>query len=149
MALNRPVKGPGGPAPLTPETGALIRRPSTALVPQRTVATTRSRSDGGPPARPGAQQAGAGHRPQTATLPPRRAALPTTLAAPGSAHSAPSDGMPPGFGSQRGDGLDPMKELARQVESLTKTAQEALARHIEATNRSTDGVKDAVSPPAA
>ncbi len=143
MSVNGPLKGPGGAAPLTPETGALVLRPSNGAVAKRPVATERPQNAGGPPVRASSLPQAAGNAPQ------RRMSLPSTGAAPWNAHAMFPNGMPQGLVPPHADGQDPAKTAAQHVEQLTKTAEELLHKHIEATNKATDGVKDAVSPPSA
>ena len=143
MTVNGPLKGPGGAAPLTPETGALVRRAPVGVVAKRPAATERPQNAGGPPVRPNSL-------PSASTgAPPRRQSLPTAGGVPWNAHAMFPNGMPQGLVPQPLEGADLQKMAAQHVEQLAKTAGELLRRHIEATNKATDGVKDAVSPPSA
>lgn len=143
MSVNGPLKGPGSAAPLTPETGALVLRQPGGVVAKRPVATERPQNAGGPPVRASSLPSASSNAPQ------RRMSLPTPGAAPWNAHAMFPNGMPQGLAPPHAEGQDPEKMAAQHVEQLTKTAEELLHKHIEATNKATDGVKDAVSPPSA
>ena len=147
MALNLPVTGTGAGA--MPETGAPILQPSTSTsLPQPDVATTRPQAAGGPPTRTNNLQTPGNRPPQGATLPPRRASTPTPTpsSAPWAPHAAIPCGMPQGLAPHQGGEHDPMQQWAKQMESLIKTMEENHAKFIEITNKSAEGVKNAVSP---
>ena len=59
------------------------------------------------------------------------------------------NGMPQGLALHHAAGQDPERMAAQHVEQLATTAGELMHTHLEATNKTTDGVKDAVSPPSA
>ena len=153
MPVNGPPRGVGtGPSPLLPDASTPLRRSATTLAPPLGGATPRTPAIGGPPRRANSLPATAGLRaPQSASLPPRRDSLPAARPAPVS----PQAGRPPGFapGLHGFPGLSPhpdaqveqLKNMAEQVESTQKTAQELGAKSIETANKAADGVKDAVS----
>jgi hypothetical protein len=156
MAVDGPPQRIGsGPQPLAPGLGTPIRRPAPTIVPPGGGATTRPPAFGGPPQRANSLPATATAGPrasQGGTLPPRRAVLPPARAASWS----PQAGMPQGFAPglqgmapQPGAQGDPMQMLAKQMEKTLKSAQEINAKLIETANKAADGVKDAVSLPAA
>lgn len=161
MSVNGPLKGPGGPAPLTPDAGTSIVRPAGGVAPQRPVASARPQAAGGPPVRSNSLPPGAslGNAAPRGAVPQRRATLPSNAAAPWAAHAMFPNGMPQGLMPQglmpqglmphQGTGQDPMKALAQHVESLTKKAEELVGKMVETANKAADGVKDAVSPPSA